>query len=49
MKAAADAQGKKRPYSAPRLSKYGDLARMTAAASMTATIMDGGPNNSKSN
>jgi hypothetical protein len=39
----------KRPYSTPRLSKYGDLAVVTAAASMNFTVMDGGPNSSKSN
>ena len=39
----------KRPYSTPRLAKYGDLAVVTAAAGPNAKLMDGGPNNSKSN
>jgi len=39
---------RKKPYSPPRLTKYGDLVTMTAAASMDATNMDGGPNNLKS-
>jgi len=39
----------KKTYSTPALSKYGDLATETAAASMSAKTMDGGPNSSKSN
>ena len=40
---------RKKPYSEPRLSRYGDLVAVTAAATMNAPLMDGGPNNSKSN
>jgi hypothetical protein len=39
----------KKPYIAPTLSKYGELASLTKAASMTAKNMDGGSNSSKSN
>jgi len=39
----------KQPYSKPKVTEYGDLARITKTASMTATLMDGGPNNTKSN
>ena len=38
----------KKPYSSPRLSNYGDLVTMTATFSMTAKLMDGGANNTKS-
>jgi len=38
----------KKIYSSPALSKYGELATVTAAVSMTAKNMDGGPNSSKS-
>jgi len=40
---------RKKIYSAPSLSRYGDLAVMTASASKTATMMDGGNNAVKSN
>lgn len=40
---------RKKTYSAPNLSRYGDLAALTASASKTATKMDGGNNAIKSN
>jgi len=39
----------KKLYSTPILSKYGDLANLTASASKTAKLMDGGSNAIKSN
>ena len=42
------AENAKKLYSTPVLSKYGDLANLTAAASPKARLMDGGPNNTKS-
>lgn len=39
----------KKPYSAPTLSRYGDLADLTKSASKNATMMDGGNNAIKSN
>ena len=49
MSAKPEASARKRPYSAPTLSKYGDLAQMTTAASKSAKLMDGGNNAFKSN
>jgi hypothetical protein len=47
MNESSGAQAKK-AYSPPALSKYGDLAMMTASASKTAKVMDGGNNALKS-
>ena len=37
----------KRPYSAPVLKVFGGVTAITATRSMSGTLMDGGPNNSK--
>jgi hypothetical protein len=43
------AENAKKLYSTPILSKYGDLASLTASASKSAKNMDGGNNAIKSN
>jgi hypothetical protein len=43
------AEKTKKVYSKPVLSKYGDLTDLTTAASMSFSMKDGGPNNTKSN
>ena len=42
------AENAKRQYTTPVLSKYGDLASLTTAASKKLTFRDGGPNSTKS-
>ena len=37
----------KRPYSTPELRVFGNVTTLTAEASMTGMIRDGGPNNLK--
>jgi hypothetical protein len=37
----------RRPYVTPALKIFGGVAGMTGTNTMTGTLMDGGPNNSK--
>ena len=48
MTATKEKPTRKRPYSMPTLSKYGDLTQMTESVSMDAKMMDGGSNSIKS-
>jgi hypothetical protein len=48
MSATQEIPRQKRPYSTPKLSTYGDLARMTTTTTPDAKNKDGGPNNTKS-
>jgi hypothetical protein len=42
-----DPTGPRLPYTKPALRVFGTVAAMTAAASMSGAVMDGGPNNLK--
>lgn len=48
MTATQEKPTRKRPYSMPTLSKYGDLTRVTESASKNAKMMDGSNNAVKS-
>ena len=37
----------RRPYATPSLTVFGAVASLTGTNTMTGTLMDGGPNNSK--
>ena len=37
----------RRPYAAPTLTVFGNVANLTGTQTMSGTTMDGGPNNSK--
>ena len=37
----------RKPYTTPTLTVFGNVATLTGTQSMSGTVMDGGPNNSK--